>query len=243
MTRVSIAEMYDDKDVITQICKLKDTVNAYAGGIITDIEISGNDLVIEWADGESTSLPLPDPVTGISSITGSVAGGNLTITFYFTNGTTHSFTCPLNGMASESYVDTKDAQNVKLTGAQSVAGVKTFTDSPNVPTTPASPTGAVNEVYVNNPAAGVNNLLHKTGAQKKSGRLTETDDYAVEAAYQYPPGVTSYTSGYVFVDTVGEPIGNINHITYANGRTAVYVIVRNSDGTSKSVIIAEGDTI
>jgi hypothetical protein len=105
MTRISLEEAYDNKDVITQIVKLKDGLNEANGGIIEDIDIINNELVIDWADGTSISLPLPDPVTGISSVTGSVAGGNLTITFYFTNGTTHSFTCALTGMATTQYVD------------------------------------------------------------------------------------------------------------------------------------------
>ena len=172
MPRVSQEELYNDKDVVTQILKLKDTVNDYAGGIIENIDISGNDLVIDWEDGTSISLPLPDPVTGISSVTGNVSGGNLTITFYFSNGTTHSFTCPLSGMASEAYVDGLDAQNVKLTGAQSVAGVKTFTDSPVVPTTPGTTVSAVNQDWAENVAYvddTVNNLLHKEGTEIITG--------------------------------------------------------------------------
>lgn len=161
--RVSQAELYDDRDVIIQILKLKDTVNDYAGGIIDSIDVVGNDLVIDWADGTNISLPLPPP-TGISSVAGTVSGGNLTITFYMSDGSSHAFTCPLNGMASESYVDTKDAQNVKLTGAQSIADVKTFTDSPVVPTVP-TPLGAVNSVYVDDPTEGVNNILHKSGVE------------------------------------------------------------------------------
>lgn len=180
MTRVSQEELYNDKDVITQILKLKDTVNDYAGGIIENIDVSGNDLVIDWEDGTSISLPLPDPVTGISSVTGNVSGGNLTITFYFSNGTTHSFTCPLAGMASEAYVDAKDAQNVKLTGAQSVAGVKTFTDSPVVPTTPGTTVSAVNQDWAENAAYlddTVNNLVHKEGNEIIKGEKTFNTTY------------------------------------------------------------------
>lgn len=171
MTRVSTAEMYDDKDVITQICKLKDGLNSALGGIIADIDIVNDELVIDWADGESIALPLPSP-TGISSIAGSVSGGNLTMTIYMTNGSSHAFTCPLNGMASETYVNTLDAQNVKLTGAQSVAGVKTFTDSPLVPVTPSGPTAAICDAYANNATDGVNNIMHKTGDETVNGIKT-----------------------------------------------------------------------
>ena len=63
-----------------------------------------DELVIEWADGESIALPLPSP-TGISSIAGSISGTNLTITIYMTDGSSHAFTTPLNGIATEGYVD------------------------------------------------------------------------------------------------------------------------------------------
>jgi hypothetical protein len=109
MSRVSQEELYNDKDVVTQILKLKDTVNDYAGGIIENIDVSGNNLVIDWADGTNISLPLPNP-TGISSIAGSISGTNLTITIYMTDGSSHAFTTPLNGIATENYVDTKDLQ-------------------------------------------------------------------------------------------------------------------------------------
>ena len=172
--RVSQAELYDDRDVIIQILKLKDTVNDYAGGIIDSIDVVGNDLVIDWADGTSVSLPLPPP-TGISSVAGAVSGGNLTITFYMTDGSSHAFTTPLTGMATETYVNGLDAQNVKLTGAQTVAGTKTFSDSPVVPDTPATEHCAVNQDWADNSAYSddtVNNLLHKSGNEVKNGHLT-----------------------------------------------------------------------
>lgn len=162
MSRVSQEELYNDKDVVTQILKLKDTVNDYAGGIIENIDVSGNDLVIDWADGTSISLPLPSP-TGISSVTGTVSGGNLTITFYMTDGSSHAFTCPLTGMATEAYVNGLDAQNVKKTGS-------TVTGALEVPTIPPTPTSAVNDVYVNDTTDGVNNISHKSGNEYLTGK-------------------------------------------------------------------------
>lgn len=163
MSRVSQEELYNDKDVVTQILKLKDTVNDYAGGIIENIDVSGNDLVIDWADGTNISLPLPPP-TGISSVAGAVSGGNLTITFYMTDGSSHAFTCPLTGMASITYVDGLDAQNVKKTGS-------IVTGALEVPTTPLTPTSAINDVYANNATEGVNNILHKSGVETRSSIL------------------------------------------------------------------------
>lgn len=246
MSRVSQEELYNDKDVVTQILKLKDTVNDYAGGIIENIDVSGNDLVIDWADGTSISLPLPDPVTGISSVTGSVTAGNLTITFYFTNGTTHSFTCPLNGMASETYVDAKDAQNVKLTGDQTIDGVKTFIGSANVPTVPVDLLGAsaVNEAYVNDATPGVNNIVHKSGNEDISGVKVFTGLPAKKITNfdrSNPPVSYAYSTGILFIDNAGDELGRIMVGIYPDSRTTIELRVVNANGTFKRAIMLEGD--
>lgn len=195
MPRVSQEELYNDKDVVTQILKLKDTVNDYAGGIIENIDVSGNDLVIDWANGESISLPLPNP-TGISSVTGTVSGGNLTITFYMTDGSSHAFTCPLTGMATETYVNVLDAQNVKLTGAQSVAGEKTFSSSPIVPDMPTDYEGAVNVNYVNDSTGTLpNNIVHKDGPETVVGLKTFSSSPALTPTPIVNRSVASATAG------------------------------------------------
>lgn len=241
MTRVSTAEMYDDKDIITQICKLKDGLNSALGGIIADIDIVNDELVIDWADGESIALPLPSP-TGISSIAGSVAGGNLTMTIYMTDGSSHAFTCPLNGMASESYVDTKDAQNVKLSGAQTIADVKTFSDSPLVPTTPSGPTAAVCDAYVCNATAGVNNIFHKdatpetipAGAKSFAGTGGQSAYTIKTTDMEYIPNTgpsgTSNTLSINFVDVNNYIVAAIRIHYETNGATSLKGVVRDANG-------------
>lgn len=251
MTRVSTAEMYDDKDVITQICKLKDGLNSALGGIIADIDVVGNDLVIEWADGESISLPLPNP-TGISSIAGVVSGGNLTMTIYMTDGSSHAFTCPLNGMASETYVDTKDAQNVKLSGDQTIADVKTFIGSANVPTTPADLLGAsaVNEAYVNNATDGVNNIAHKSGAETINGSKTFTTTINTQGFFNKvytewdvsnPPSASSLATGIIFSDKNGNELGRIMMRINPDTRCDIVARCRNANGTYGTTDLANGN--
>lgn len=257
MSRVSQEELYNDKDVVTQILKLKDTVNDYAGGIIENIDVSGNDLVIDWASGESISLPLPSP-TGISSVTGTVSGGNLTITFYMTDGSSHAFTCPLSGMASEAYVDGLDAQNVKLTGAQTVGGVKTFSDSPVVPDAPATEHSAVNQDWAENvayPDDTVNNLIHKEGNETITGTKTFTSpvyvsrysnqiSYYLKCVNMEVGGGTNSTGCRInFIDKNDVIICSLRAGKAANEKVTVYAEVRNTDGTMKSVILAESDVI
>lgn len=253
MSRVSQEELYNDKDVVAQILKLKDTVNDYAGGIIENIDVSGNDLVIDWADGTSISLPLPSP-TGISSVTGAVSGGNLTITFYMTDGSSHAFTCPLAGMATEAYVDTglatkaDDSAVVKLTGAQSVDGVKTFSDSPIVPTTPATG-GAVNDIYVNDASVGVNNIVHKTGNETVNGSKTFLSNIRTEVSMirRYDnfditdPSTANQSTAILFNDKNGVEMARVMIRLNSNKSTAFRIWVKNADGTTKQVTLAEGD--
>ena len=60
-------------------------------------------------------------------------------------------------------IDTVNDTCLHKTGNESASGVKTFTDSPIVPTTPAETTSVVNQAYVESTVDGVNNLLHKSG--------------------------------------------------------------------------------
>lgn len=64
------------------------------------------------------------------------------------------------------------ANMVATSGAQTIADVKTFTSSPKVPTSPASIDSAVNQSYVESTVDGVNNILHKSGNETKTGKLT-----------------------------------------------------------------------
>lgn len=255
MSRVSQEELYDDKDVVTQILKLKDTVNDYAGGIIENIDVSGNDLVIDWASGESVSLPLPSP-TGIGSVTGAVSGGNLIITFYMTDGSSHAFTCPLTGMATEAYVDTglatkaDDSAVVKLAGAQSVTGVKTFTVSPSVPLIPSGPTAAVSDAYVNDASPNANNIAHKTGNETIAGTKTFQGSIIEEQNMirrytnfdiENPPTGGNQSTGILFMDMNNVEMARLLIRLNANKSTAFQLWVKNANGTTKIVNIAEGD--
>lgn len=246
MTRISLEEAYNDKDVITQIAKLKDAVNEQAGGIIDTISITGNDLVIVWENGDTQTLPLPDPVTGISSVAGNVAGGNLTITFYFTNGTTHSFTTPLSGMASEDYVDTQNALNAKLAADNVFTGINTFTTkSPIVPDTPDSH-GAVNDVYVNDATDGVNNLVHKTGTETVNGVKTfnstsEFPNGLLTTAYYLkninaldldnPPANKDYAGVMSIRDKNANELGRLMFGMRSDTSTFLAIRLRNANGT------------
>ena len=103
-------------------------------------------------------------IAGDIAVAGDLTGGTVTVP------------TPVNNTdaASKKYVDDQDALDVHLTGAQSVGGVKTFSDSPVVPTetTGTFSTNAANSTKVKNE---INNLtVMLTGSQTKSGILTMT---------------------------------------------------------------------
>ena len=161
MTIIPTSDALDQPTCMRQIRKLAECINSRDGGMISDIDFDKESntyvMVITFADGTSQRFEWDTSPIDISSMTGSVSNGNLTITIFMSNGSSHAFTCPLNGMATESYVDTKDAQNVKKTGTNVVTG------DIQVPTTPITPMSVVNSVYVNDATEGVNNIVHKDG--------------------------------------------------------------------------------
>lgn len=63
-------------------------------------------------------------------------------------------------------LETADSNNVKKTGTSIVTGTL------EVPTTPPTPTSAVNSAYVNDASDGVNNIVHKSGAETITGNKT-----------------------------------------------------------------------
>lgn len=262
MTRISLTEQYDDRDVIAQIVRLKQGLEDASGGIISDIDIVGSALEITWANGESISLPLPAPAD-ITSITGSVSAGNLTITINLSDGSSHTVSTPLTGMATETYVDALDAQNVKITGAQTIAGVKTFSSSPAVPDTPGTVHSAVNQDWVENVAYQddtVNNLVHKEnpeyikGNKTFQGTITSENRVLAWGGFQHrtgievsptPPATVQNIDSINILGTVGTneyyQIGIIRIVIKTTGSVVLVARLRRSDGTFHNYKIADSD--
>jgi len=82
------------------------------------------------------------------------------------------------GATPKQYVDGLDAQNVKLTGNQTIAGIKTFSSIPVLPgSDPVAANEAVRKAYVDTLDA---QNVKLTGAQSVAGQKTFTDALAVE---------------------------------------------------------------
>lgn len=155
-----------------------------------------------------------------------------------------------NAVARITGLESADAQNVKLTGAQTIAGQKTMSDSPIVPTTPTTPTGAVNSVYVNDATDGVNNIVHKSGNETIGG--TKFFMASIGQLYVASPFAYIYTNWSIdsettqFKELLSVYDNNNSEIAVLfieinNGATALKIRVRNADGTSKTITLAEGN--
>lgn len=81
-------------------------------------------------------------------------------------------------------LETADSNNVKKTGTSTVTGTL------EIPTTPPTPTSAVNSVYVNDATEGANNIVHKTGNETIDGikTLVRYGDGVFRSAIQIEPG-------------------------------------------------------
>lgn len=76
-------------------------------------------------------------------------------------------------------LETKDLENVKLSGNQTIEDIKTYVKSPIVPNPPSGDTStkAVNTNWVSQTGDGApNNLIHKSGNETRQGTLTFTSN-------------------------------------------------------------------
>ena len=72
-------------------------------------------------------------------------------------------------------LENKDLENVKLSGNQTIADIKTFSSSPIIPNPPSGDTStkAVNTNWVSQTGdSSPNNLIHRTGNESKTGIMT-----------------------------------------------------------------------
>lgn len=79
--------------------------------------------------------------------------------------------------ALQASIDAADAEAVKLTGDQSIAGVKSFSSNPKIaaPASGATDDSAVNANWVSQTGdSAPNNLIHKNGNETKIGNFTAT---------------------------------------------------------------------
>lgn len=154
MTRVSQLELYNDKDVITQICMMKQMVETGTYAEVRVISTGGN-YVFEFEDQNGDVQTFTVPAKQISGVTSSQSGSTVTMRVNYNDG-------------SHTDVSWTAGGDVTTNTAQTISAVKTFTASPIIPDTPSGTHAAVNLTYVSK-TDGTNNLLHTSGNETASG--------------------------------------------------------------------------
>ena len=154
-------------------------------------------------------------VGGALAVTGAITGDDATFTGVVT------VPAPSNNTdaASKKYVDDLDANNVKITGTHKIGDYAVLL------------TG-------NQEKTGVLNFLSATASTNVSLRSTAG---GLENAGTNTPRVAFYGTNQN--TNVPELFGFIGSVANADGTTSIYVRVKNSNGTEKTVVIAKGDVI
>lgn len=109
-------------------------------------------------------------------------------------------------------LENKDLENVKLSGNQTIEGIKTYTKSPIVPNPPSGDTStkAVNTNWISQTGDNSpNNLIHKTGNEVKRGKLTFETNRPEGVSHQYQ--TNSNTDEYIkrIIQRIVTPDGNV----------------------------------
>lgn len=171
--------------------------NAALGALSVKSGTVDTDMVIEAVNGAGV---VTAAITGAGVITGASlsTSGNINVAtgaLFTKNGvpiidTTNTLAgnsdlYTASQKAVKYYIDTRDAQNVKLTGDQTAVGIKTFSSSPIVPT-PTNINDAVNKTYTDNlDGANVKLITDQTIAGIKtfsSSPIVPTPTTATQAA-------------------------------------------------------------
>jgi len=104
MVRVSEQEFYDDKDVVTQIERIKSIL---AKGTVKDIrtyyDTETGQTVIEFTFDDGSIRECRFMSTSVTSITGSQVGNQLTLTFHLANGQSYDVTFTVTVTATASW--------------------------------------------------------------------------------------------------------------------------------------------
>ena len=144
-----------------------------------------------------------------------------------------------------------DAQNVKLTGAQSISGVKTFTANPKAANAAsgATDTSVVNANWVSQTGdGGPNNLVHRSGNETISGNKEYTDGLIVTGTFSYNTRymsqsvaagnynkIATLVPGALGAAVIGMFFSSKGHTNYYRNRYGIFYI-RTRPGTAEDIV-------
>ena len=175
--------------------------NVIFGFAIDGVAQYTNELTVTSGTNEVTT-------TGLNATVTNDQWGTISVESPFTSGA-------LSGVTAIGVHVIFETQTVNLTGNQTVAGVKTFSSSPVVPT-PSGSTDAANKAYVDTAvAAGVNGLTWK-----QSVRVATTANGTLSSAFangQTVDGVTLSTGDRILIKNQSSGAENGIYTVNASG--------------------------
>ena len=151
MTRVSLKEAYDNKDVVAQIYAIRDiaegaedtadsavttanTASDHVDALVPQVEGAVQNANNASASAQASAQTVAGYETRLSAVEGETAGLDSDLNAVTLRVTTaEGQIVTIQGRVTA--LETADGQNVKLTGTQTIGGVKHFADSPTAPTT------------------------------------------------------------------------------------------------------------
>ena len=261
MTRVSLKEAYDNKDVVAQIYAIRDiaegagdtangavstanTASEHVDALVPQVEGAVQNANNASASAQTSAQTVAGYENRLSTVESETAGldsdlGAVTLRVTTAEGQIVT----IEGRVTA--LEGADAQNVKLAGAQNIAGIKTV---------PTEPTGTLSQQIANSAKVGAEldnyaPMLRTTGNQTKTGSLIFRQTSGtpalsvnhagvnIESTVTAPQNVTLFTLG----DTNGTALASFVLQRRADNGATLYVNIRNANGTYKFVNIASGD--
>ena len=151
MTRVSLKEAYDNKDVVAQIYAIRDiaegaedtadsavttanTASDHVDALVPQVEGAVQNANNASASAQASAQTVAGYENRLSAVEGETAGLDSDLNAVTLRVTTaEGQIVTIQGRVTA--LETADGQNVKLTGTQTIGGVKHFAESPTAPTT------------------------------------------------------------------------------------------------------------
>lgn len=230
MPRLSLVEQYDNKDVIQQILNLKTLVYE---GTIKDINVTSSDGSIHFEftmnDDSVQTFDIPDDY--IVDVDVSQSGADVTLTFTFASGLTDSTTFNVTAVGYTTAVANTLAQrdgDARLIAADPASGA---TDGTLATTNWISQTGN----------SSPNNLLHRTGNEIKYGANNQLLLSLGSSSLDQTAPISGKCPLFGFTDKNGVWLGYLELSLDSTGFTTLSAILRNANGTSKTVVLGAGN--
>lgn len=221
MTRVSLKEAYDNKDVVAQIYAIRDiaegaedtadsavttanTASAHVDALVPQVEGAVQNANNASASAQTSAQTVAGYENRLSAVEGETAGLDSDLGAVELRVTTaEGQIVTIQGRVTA--LETADGQNVKLTGTQTIGGVKHFANPPTAPTTETGlwDVQVANGQKVKNELDNYSPMVRTTGNQDIAGTKTFTQNIVGRASGDY-------------IGNVGGEIAN-NHVDFVEG--------------------------